>query len=159
MIHRITILVCPLLVVAMTIAVWHHSRSVKRITMDPVPHRPIAKATAPKQATKAQMVKQTAIAPTQTIQEAAPVSQPSQPQREFYASMLKQIESLQNQDLLDQLAETNRELMKLEFRVDTHSSQFRPLPVTEERLEEVRFDDSSGLLPPRPVMIDGPFGE
>jgi hypothetical protein len=74
--------------------------------------------------------------------------------------MLRQIENLQNQnrDLLDQLAETNRELMKLEFRVDTHSSQFRPLPVTEER-QEAHFDDAYGVLPPRPLVIDEPFPE
>jgi hypothetical protein len=73
---------------------------------------------------------------------------------------LSQIENLQNQnrDLIDQLAETNRELMKLEFRVDTHSSQFRPLPVTEER-QDASVDESYGVLPPRPLIIDEPFPE
>lgn len=90
----------------------------------------------------------------------APPSSPSSSQHAFYTSLLSQIENLQNQnrDLIDQLAETNRELMKLEFRVDTHSSQFRPLPVTEER-QDASVDESYGVLPPRPLIIDEPFPE
>lgn len=65
------------------------------------------------------------------------------------------MESLQNQnrDLLDQLAETNRDLMKLQFRVDTHSESFRPLPVSEDR-PFTSLDDELGVLPPRaePVL-------
>lgn len=60
----------------------------------------------------------------------------------------------QNRDLLDQLAETNRDIMKLEFRVDTHSESFRPLPVTEDS-PFTSLDDKSGVLPPRaePVRL------
>jgi len=53
----------------------------------------------------------------------------------------------QNRFLRDQVAETNRDLMELQFRVDTHSEQFRPLKVSEE----LTFDDSIGVLPPRDV--------
>ncbi len=59
----------------------------------------------------------------------------------------------ENRDLRDQMAETNRDLMKLEFRVDTHSESFRPLPVSEDRpdttLDVNRLDSlpSSGVLP------------
>lgn len=61
--------------------------------------------------------------------------------------------SKENRDLRDQMAETNRDLMKLEFRVDTHSESFRPLPTSEDRpdttLDVNRVDSnlSSGVLP------------
>ncbi len=60
----------------------------------------------------------------------------------------------QNRDLLDQLAETNRDLMKLEFRVDSHSESFRPLPVSEDQPFSSLADDL-GVLPPRaePVFL------
>jgi hypothetical protein len=78
------------------------------------------------------------------------------PPREFYEALLSRMESIQtqNRDLLDQLAETNRDLMKLEFRVDTHSESFRPLPVSEDR-PFTRLDTDPGVLPPRaePVLL------
>jgi hypothetical protein len=60
---------------------------------------------------------------------------------------------IQNRDLLDQLAETNRDVMKLEFRVDTHSESFRPMPVSEE--QATTYDSGSGVLPLRaePVFL------
>ena len=64
----------------------------------------------------------------------------------------------QNQDLLDQMAETNRDVMKLEFRVDTHSESFRPMPVSEERLD-TSFDSGPGVLPPRAEPVFLPSGE
>lgn len=36
-----------------------------------------------------------------------------------------------NQDLTDQIAETNRDLMKMQFTLDTHSESFRPMPASE----------------------------
>jgi hypothetical protein len=86
----------------------------------------------------------------------APTATPDPRQQDFYDALLSKLENLQNQnrDLLDQLAETNRDVMKLEFRVDTHSESFRPLPVTEERID-TSFEDEPGVLPPRaePVML------
>ncbi len=83
----------------------------------------------------------------------APAADPGQ--KEFYEALISKMEKLQiqNRDLLDQMAETNRDLMKLEFRVDTHSQSFRPLPVTEEWIETT--DNSPGVLPPRaePVIL------
>jgi hypothetical protein len=83
-----------------------------------------------------------------------PIPEPHQ--QDFYEALITKIENLQNQnrDLLDQVAETNRDIMKLEFRVDTHSEQFRPLPVNEERFD-TSFEDEPGVLPPRaePVML------
>jgi hypothetical protein len=52
----------------------------------------------------------------------------------------------QNQDLRDQVADTNRSMMELRFQVDSYHGQFRPLKVEEE---PVYFDDGSGgVLPP-----------
>ena len=77
-----------------------------------------------------------------------PVADPAQ--KNFYEALIKKMENLQNQnqDLLDQMAETNRDVMKLEFRVDTHSESFRPMPVSEDRLD-TSFDSGPGVLPPR----------
>lgn len=78
---------------------------------------------------------------------------PAGSQKEFYDAMhtlVAEVKSLrtQNLNLVDQMAETNRDLMKLEFRVDTHSESFRPLPTTEER-SDTSLDDGPGVLPPR----------
>jgi hypothetical protein len=84
-------------------------------------------------------------------------SPPDSGQKEFYESLIRRMESLQNQnrDLLDQLAETNRDLMKLEFRVDTHSESFRPLPVSEELREmSSGSDNSPGVLPPKAEPVE-----
>ena len=81
---------------------------------------------------------------------------PPAEQQKFYDALITRMESLQNQnrDLLDQLAETNRDLMKLEFRVDSHSASFRPLPVSEDQ-PFTSLDSDIGVLPPRaePVLI------
>jgi hypothetical protein len=77
-------------------------------------------------------------------------------QQQFYDALITRMEALQNQnrDLLDQLAETNRDLMKLEFRVDSHSASFRPLPLSEDQ-PFTSFDSDIGVLPPRaePVFM------
>lgn len=91
----------------------------------------------------------------------APVAQPADialSQKEFYEALITKMQGIQNQnrDLLDQLAETNRDLMKLEFRVDTHSESFRPLPTSEERPDtSLEYELESGVLPPRaePVIL------
>jgi hypothetical protein len=87
-----------------------------------------------------------------------PESSPAQ--KEFYEELLTEMRKLrtENRDLLDQMAETNRDLMKLEFRVDTHSESFRPLPVSEERIETT-YDDGAGVLPPRAEPVYLPMDE
>lgn len=79
-----------------------------------------------------------------------PVPAGAASQKEFYEALLAEMKTLrtENRNLLDQMGETNRNVMNLEFRVDTHSDSFRPLPVAEERFE-ANFDDGSGVLPPR----------
>lgn len=64
---------------------------------------------------------------------------------------MKDIE-LQNRDLRDQVAETNRDVMNLQFRVDTYSSSFRPMPVSDESAESIP-DQVDGLTPPRAVSV------
>ena len=96
----------------------------------------------------------------QTPQSPAASPAGDEAQKKFYEMMVTKMENLQNQnrDLLDQMAETNRDVMKLEFRVDTHSESFRPMPVSEERLD-TSSDDSSGVLPPRAEPVFLPSGE
>ncbi|MDP3851192.1 MAG: hypothetical protein Q8Q59_11855 [Luteolibacter sp.] len=89
-----------------------------------------------------------------------PTAPPAAGQEQFYETLISRMESLQNQnrDLLDQLAETNRDVMKLEFRVDTHSESFRPLPVTEDR-PFTSLESELGVLPPRAEPVDLPDHE
>ena len=93
----------------------------------------------------------------------AQTPQPTAAQKEFYASMLDEMKLIrkENTALRDQMAETNRDLMKLEFRVDTHSESFRPLQVADEEapLDPPMIDDGPGVLPPRPVVVDLPEPE
>jgi hypothetical protein len=77
-------------------------------------------------------------------------------QKKFYEALIAKMESLQNQnrDLLNQVAETNRDMMNLNFRVDTFSDSFRPMPVSEDR-PDTSSEDGPGVLPPRaePVFL------
>lgn len=149
--------ICALLLVAMSLAVaahWWSLRDIGHTTN--APSAPASPSATP----EATPLPQTASTPPAP---AAPPSLPASitPRDDFDTTLLRQIENLQiqNRDLIDQLAETNREIMKLEFRVDMHSSQFRPLPITEER-QDALYDDANGVLPPRPLIIDeAPFPE
>jgi hypothetical protein len=103
-------------------------------------------------------------APVQVLAAAPPAPAqalpPSPAQVEFFETLLDEMKQLKraNTALRDQVAETNRDLMKLEFRVDTHSESFRPLPVAEEEpgVEPSLIDDGSGVLPPRPKFAGLP---
>jgi len=99
-------------------------------------------------------------APPSVAMAESPRSDSPPAQKEFYEALLTEMKKLrtENRDLLDQMAETNRDVMKLEFRVDTHSESFRPLPVSEERFDTT-FDDSEGVLPPRAESIFLPLDE
>lgn len=52
----------------------------------------------------------------------------------------------QNQELREQIAQTNRDVYELRFQVDSYDGQFRPLKVEEE--PSYYDDGSSGVLPP-----------
>lgn len=86
----------------------------------------------------------------------------SEEQKEFFSALVEKMNRVesQNRDLLDQIAETNRDMMKMQFRLDTHSESFRPLPVSEERPfssidSGSGIDNNLGVLPPRaePIML------
>ena len=75
--------------------------------------------------------------------------------KDQFESLLRELKQLKkdNSAILDQMAEINRDLMELEFRVDTHSESFRPLPTSEDQLvppEATIIDESQGVLPPPP---------
>ncbi len=60
----------------------------------------------------------------------------------------------QNRYLLNQVSETNRDLMTLQFQVDSHSTQFRPLNLAENPSDSKNLiaepfeNDYIGVLPP-----------
>jgi len=73
--------------------------------------------------------------------------------KSIFEEMLSELKKIKNEknDLIDQLAETNRSVMQLQFQVDSHSEDFRPMPTREER-EDTSYgmeDESPGVLPPR----------
>lgn len=149
--------ICSLSMAAMLAAGASHWWSVHQFTamlehgMLQLPSEPAAIAHSPAPA-KAQTAPKVQSAPQTQAPSFASFNQAdSASQKAFYEALIekmKQVET-QNRDLLDQLAETNRDLMKLEFRVDTHSESFRPLPVAEERPFTSLDTGSGGVLPPR----------
>jgi hypothetical protein len=167
-------LICGVAVAAMTAAGLSHWWSVRQFITVMNAEGPISRvqviAAAGKPAPAASNEPAAPLPAPQTAaaSAAAPLNAAPDPgQMQFYEKLLTRMESLQNQnrDLLDQLAETNRDLMKLEFRVDTHSEQFRPLPVAEDRMgttfgtgQEIdlgtSFDEGPGLLPPRALPVE-----
>jgi len=86
---------------------------------------------------------------------AAPMPLAADAQREFFEGMLAEVRALRNENrnLIDQVAETNRDMMKMEFRLDTHSESFRPLPTSEDKnrgdISSAPDDNFPGVLPPR----------
>lgn len=164
-------MLCSLALVAMCtagISHWYSIREFSAAIESSVPLIPLSTPYAP-------AVQPTQPAPT-TVAQARPAltenKTPSRPsaevpaqQKEFYEALLKEVKTLRNENLnlVDQMAETNRDLMKLEFRVDTHSDSFRPLPTSElaqdtglqdTSFQAPSFDDGPGVLPPRaePVL-------
>jgi hypothetical protein len=90
----------------------------------------------------------------------APTPQPGDSQKEFFEGLLAEVRALRNENrnLIDQVGETNRDMMKMQFRLDTHSASFRPLPTSEERDDTSNYrgdipsgvdEDFPGVLPPR----------
>jgi len=81
-------------------------------------------------------------------------SGPGKSEREFFSSLVDELKAVrqQNQELRDQVAETNRDLMELQFRVDTHSESFRPLKVTSEPAP--LQNEIGGVLPPKALPVE-----
>lgn len=120
-----------------------------------------SRSTAPILVTQAALPAPAPLAASHAIP--APDAKPTPAQKEFFESLLDEMKQLKqtNLALRDQMAETNRDLMQLEFRVDTQSATFRPLPVTENlsTLDTSTLDTSDsgpGVLPPRAMMIGNP---
>lgn len=102
-------------------------------------------------------------APKETLEPEASASTPQLAAKEtpsepdanalVFKELLTELRAIKGErnGLVDQLAETNRDVMKLQFQVDSHSESFRPLPIPDER-DETTFelsDDLPGVLPPR----------
>ena len=56
----------------------------------------------------------------------------------------------QNQDLRDQIAATNNDIMEIQFRLDSHSESFRPLKIAPETkiTPDANSNGGAGVLPP-----------
>jgi hypothetical protein len=149
-------LVCGVAVAAMSAAGISHWWSVRQFVAALGPEISVSH---PTHSTPPALTVETKPSPSlakETPAQKLPPAAPDPHQKQFFESLVTRMEGLQNQnrDLLDQLAETNRDLMKLQFRVDTHSESFRPLPVSEDR-PFTSLEDEIGVLPPRaePVML------
>lgn len=154
---------CGVALAAMTAAGFSHWWSVREFSVAIENGLPLAQPVHPseKPVEAPPAIKPTLLAQTPKTPVVAAVSPATdEAQRKFYESLVQKMESLQNQnrDLMDQVAETNRDVIKLEFRVDTHSESFRPLKVNEERID-TSFDDGPGVLPPRADPVFLPSGE
>ncbi len=151
-------IICGTLLTAMVGAGVSHYWSVQSMV-----------ATAPLQQQAAQIVSTlpsiqkpiqkiaTPVATTVASQEPAAKSHS---QEAFFSELLAELKQLksENQDLRDLMGETNRDVMKLSFRVDTHSESFRPLPTSEQRLDtsfNIPDDSLPGVLPPRATPVQG----
>ncbi len=153
-------LICGVAVAAMSAAGISHWWSVRQFVAALGPELAVSQPPRSTPTMGSQVVTaETKPSQAQAKQEFAQKIQPAAPdshQKQFFESLVSRMEGLQNQnrDLLDQLAETNRDLMKLQFRVDTHSESFRPMPVSEDR-PFTSLDSEIGVLPPRaePVMV------
>lgn len=159
--------VCSLALVGMSAAVCSHWWSVLEctqalsattgggtITLSLPPLAPPAPPAALATATPAPAADPAPSAAPAAKPDLAQMAEPTVAQREFYEAMLDEMRQIKKENLAlrDQVAETNRDIMKLEFRVDTHSESFRPLPAAAPEPEpEVLLpapDDGGGLLPP-----------
>ena len=156
-------LVCSLALVAMLAAGATHWWSVHQLVtgrtsvdalLPAVPaqatQRPAPIAVA--QPTAVKPVVAVAIQPESAAPRAESTVDPSQ--REFFTSLINELKEVrkQNQELHDQVAETNRDLMELQFRVDTHSESFRPLKVTSE--PATLEGELNGVLPPKALPAE-----
>lgn len=156
---------CATALALMTAAVGSHWWSVRGFVAA-VDQHPLAIASNAPAAIPAAVAAAPAQKPAVPRQPSAPSAPDSQ--HEFFTSLLAEMKQLKqdNSSLRNQVAETNRDLINLQFRVDTHSSEFRPLRVeenTEDQPEELEIltdppilDDSPGVLPPLRKIVGLP---
>jgi hypothetical protein len=161
---------CSLVLVSLATAGASHWWSVHQLTASSSGGLPANKAPAPA-GRPAPPAPQEPLAPAGLTVAAPPGGQAQAPDMalqkmlELNQKTLEEVKRLskENRDLRDQMAETNRDLMKLEFRVDTHSQSFRPLPTSDDRPETTldvnRLDSnlsSGGVLPSLDEVIPLP---
>lgn len=151
-------LICGAALAVMSAAGFSHWWSVRQFVAVISAGLPVSAPAKPADSPQAKPAAPKLLAQAQKDPTPAPATDAAQ--KKFYEALVAKMESLQNQnrDLLDQMAETNRDVMKLEFRVDTHSESFRPMPVSEER-SDTSFDNGPGVLPPRAQPVLRPSGE
>jgi len=98
--------------------------------------------------------------PATPIAGTSEVSSDSAREEAYLKLLAQQTQMLSNmrneqKNLVKQLSEANRDIDELTFRVDSHSTSFRPLRVNNERPRTLNTDipavdgDATGLLPPK----------
>jgi hypothetical protein len=151
--HSTILRLCSLLLTAAFTATATHHFTVRDMLARGISHPDPAPALKPENPPATLAATTATPPPTAPAPQTIPPTPPQadlSAQRELYDEVLAELRSLkmENRNLLDQIGETNRDLMKLEFRVDTHSESFRPLPASDSRFDS-SFDDGLGVLPPR----------
>lgn len=144
---------CGILLAAMMAAGVSHYWSVEKFTADYpttpafrlVPATPVPDVTLPQPANPAS---------PPAGQVAATSPRPGDAHsEEFFEKLIQELRNLRNENraLNNQIAETNRDVMKMQFQIDTHSESFRPMPTSDERDDrsQIYDDDFTGVLPPR----------
>lgn len=122
----------------------------------PVPTPPVKAAPKP-----AQEPAPAAVAKAPAPEPSPALAVTSKPAEDFFRSLMNEFKELkdENRTLQNQLEETNRDIMNMQFRLDTHSTEFRPLPVANEfrsldALQDSGQNPESGVLPPlEPVPL------
>jgi hypothetical protein len=92
-----------------------------------------------------------------------PVFQPAQPgereKMEDTVTVLNKMWSVigelkaENQDLREQVKESNRELIEIQFRIDTLGLDFRPMMIKTAPAQPLKTD-MNPLLPPKPKRLN-----
>lgn len=145
-------LLCGTFLVALLAAGISHYWSVANFvsTYPVAPSVRLVPAPTPSPAVNRPMVSLERI-PTQLAASPNPPEDPNS--KEFFENLIKELRNLRNEnrDLTDQIAETNRDVMKMQFQIDTHSESFRPLQVTDDRDDRSQLydEDYPSVLPPR----------
>jgi len=149
-------ILCGAALVAMSTAATSHWWSVRQFVAAVHTGLPVSPEASPVAPALPKTAAPRLLAQSPNTPEPAPSTDATQ--KKFYEALIAKMEGLQNQnrDLLNQVAETNRDMMNLNFRVDTFSDSFRPMPVSEDRPDtSSSSEDGPGVLPPRaePVFL------
>lgn len=151
---------CGVVLAAISAAGMSHWFSVREMVLAYSVKKPAPLSPAPEPdrkeiaRTEPKPIPQPAPKPAKAPEPAPAAAVASSSSEEFFRSLVQEFKDLKNENrnLQDQLEETNRDLMNLQFRVDTHSTQFRPLPMMNDfrSLDSQGREDQPdhGVLPP-----------